>query len=338
MELGTISRRASENSVVNIEDVKTAYRLLLGREPEDEAVLLAHTQHSRSFEELRAAFFRSTEFQNLAAQQTAFRPLLRPLDWPPIRVELDASSAQLASMMRNTEATWNQLGVSEPHWSVLAHDAFLATNIAKVEPEFYESGKDAIHMLCRTAERCGTSLSGLSRCFELGCGLGRITIWLAGLFERLVAADISPAHLALARQAVDRLEVANVELVHLHSFGTFEAIPEFDVFFSFIVLQHNPPPLIAALLRIILGKLRAGGIAYFQVPTYRLNYDFQIEEYLRSVDFSGRMEMHVIPQSVLFDILRQSGCRVLECREDNWTGDPGIISNTIFAKKENPFP
>jgi SAM-dependent methyltransferase len=236
-------------------------------------------------------------------------------------------------MMRHIEANWHRLGLLDPHWSVLTNETYRASNIPHSEAPFYESGKPDVERLERTAERCGISLTGLTDCFELGCGVGRMTVWLAELFERVVAADISPTHLSVARQALNRLDRGNVDLVHLHSFAALEAMPQFDVFFSFIVLQHNPPPLIVALLKAVLGKLRPGGVAYFQVPTYRLDYRFEIDEYLRKASPMDGMEVHAIPQHILFEILHQSGCRLLECREDHWTGDYGTISNSIFAQR-----
>jgi SAM-dependent methyltransferase len=315
--------------MVTTEDVRAAYRLILGRNPESEEVLVRHSQQAHSLAELRKKFFSSPEFRSDPSASSS----QRPLNWPPIEVEAEASDRQLSAMIQHIEANWHALGRSDPHWSVLSQPAFRAANIANTEEQFYESGKPDVEKLQRTAERCGVSLSGFKRCFELGCGVGRLSIWLAELFEEIIGADVSSAHLTLARQAVDRFERKNVELLHLASFAALEAVPEFDVFISLIVLQHNPPPLIVALLRTVLNRLRPGGIAYFQVPTYRKNYRFQIDEYLRHMSPSRGMEMHVIPQHLLFDILQQSGCQLLECREDRCTGDYGTISNSIFARK-----
>ena len=44
-----------------------------------------------------------------------------------------------------------------------------------------------------------------------------------------------------------------------------DTLPEFDLFFSMIVLQHNPPPLIALMLEKIAARLRPGGVAVFAV-------------------------------------------------------------------------
>jgi SAM-dependent methyltransferase len=326
--------RFSEKGMITSEDVKAAYRLILGRDPENEEVLLKHALEARSLDDLRRIFLCSPEFQHIAwARVPWLQSPERPLDWPPIAVETDASDAKLSLMMRHIEENWHRLGLLDPHWSVLTNEAYRASNISHSEAPFYESGKPDIDRFVRTAERCDASLTGLTHCFELGCGVGRMTVWLAELFEGVVAADISLTHLSVARQALNRWDRRNVDLVHLDSFSAFEDIPQFDVFFSFIVLQHNPPPLIAALLKAVLGKLRPGGVAYFQVPTYRLDYRFQIDEYLRKTSPTDGMEVHAIPQHILFEILRQSGCRLLECREDHWTGDYGTISNSIFAKK-----
>jgi SAM-dependent methyltransferase len=316
--------------MVNTEDVRAAYRLILGRDPENEEVLEDHALKARSLEDLVKAFLCSPEFRDIRCAQSA----PKPLDWPPIEVEVDADNTQLSSMMTHIQANWHQLGLSDPHWSVITHDSFRSSNISDTVIQFYEGGKHDVERLQRIAERSGIGLTRFTRCFELGCGVGRVTIWLAGLFERVVAADISPAHLVLARHALDRVERGNVDLVHLDSLSAFESLPEFDLFFSVIVLQHNPPPLIAALLKAALNKLRPGGVAFFQVPTYRLNYRFQVDEYLRSASPTGGMEMHVIPQYVLFDILDRSGCHLLECREDQSTGDHRMISNSFFVRKQ----
>ena len=315
--------------MVTVEEVRNAYRMILGRQPENESVLLRQAQQIHSLEELGKRFLNSPEFRR---NSRAARPQ-RPLNWPPIEVEADASDAQLSAMIRHIEANWHNLGLSEPHWSVLTNETFRSSNIAGEEERFYDSGRSDIERLNRTAERCGISLTSFSRCFELGCGVGRLSIWLADLFEEVAAADISPAHLAVAQQALHRFGRTNVSLVHLNSLSALEAIPEFDVFISIIVLQHNPPPLIAVMLKTVLSRLQPGGIAYFQVPTYRKNYRFRIDEYLTKTSATHGMEMHLILQHQLFDILHQADCQLLECREDSSAPHHETISNSIFARK-----
>jgi SAM-dependent methyltransferase len=322
--------------MITREDVRAAYRLILGRDPESEEVIMKHLREARSLDDLRRAFICSSEFQHTPWVRASLLSPERPLDWPPNTIEIEADEVELSAMMRHIEANWQQFGLSDPHWSVLTHDEFRLNQIPYTETSFYQSGKPDVDRLVRAAERCGISLAGFKRSFELGCGVGRMTVWLAELFERVLAADISPPHLSVARQALDRLKRTNVDLVYLNSFKALEAIPEFDLFLSFIVLQHNPPPLIARLLEIVLHKLQPGGVAYFQVPTYRLDYHFQVDEYLRAATRTEgiEIEMHAIPQHVVFKILQESGCRLLECRE-NVNDEYGTISNSIFAEKRS---
>ena len=54
-----------------------------------------------------------------------------------------------------------------------------------------------------------------------------------------------------------------------------------DLLYSVLVMQHNPPPVIAELLRAFLGRVNVGGFAFFQVPTYAENYEFTLDRYVR---------------------------------------------------------
>jgi hypothetical protein len=189
-----------ENAMVHVDDVRAAYKLILGRDPENEEVLEAHAEQARSLEELRHIFLHSSEFRN----HFPGPPPVRPLIWPPIDVQVDSSDAQLLAMMNHIEANWAHIGFLDPHWSVCTAEPYRASNIANTENLFYESGHDGPERLQRTAERCAVDLQKFDRCFELGCGVGRMSIWLAGLFRKVVAGDISRPHLEIARQALAR--------------------------------------------------------------------------------------------------------------------------------------
>jgi SAM-dependent methyltransferase len=317
-------------------DVRAAYRLILGREPENDSVVLAHAELAGTLEDLRNTFFSSPEFR---PPESLAQQMLRPLNWPPMDIELDATPEQLRAIRNHIEENWRQLGMSDPHWSVITDDQFRAANIEQTQDRFFGLGNYDVQDYLATLKRCGLGgdiLFDDKTCFELGCGVGRCTVWLSQFYKAIIAADISPSHLALARQSVARYRRDNVYFVHLDSFMTLEEkLPEFHSFFSIITLQHNPPPLIEWLLRRILRSLKPGGIAYFQVPTYSLNYSFKIKDYLNHALPIGEMEMHVLPQHRVFEILHQNGCRVLECREDWKTATRTFISNSILAIKES---
>jgi len=85
-------------------------------------------------------------------------------------------------------------------------------------------------------------------------------------------------------------------------------------------------------LEASLTNLRPQGIAYFQIPTYMVGYQFKVSDYLRKPLLS-EFEMHPLPQHVLFDIIARCGCQLLEIREDNYVGNSNAVSNSILLKK-----
>lgn len=309
--------------MVTREDVYMVYKVFLHREPESDEVI-ENSLKARSFEELCQFFMGSEEFRARLGK------LHTPLDWPPIDVVTEMDPIQAAAMVAHVEATWRKLGETEPYWSVLSVPQFRSNSFDEHEDEFNNAGQADVLNFRRFADRLGTDLSQFKCCLELGSGVGRLTRQLAGLFPRVIATDISDAHLSILKR---ELQTSAVEAVLVNTPTAIDALSDYDVFFSLIVLQHNPPPIMAYILRTVLGKLKPGGIAYFQLPTYKKGYSFEPNAYLQNLTSSGEMEMHVLPQNVVFDIAASRDCKVLEVREDGYTGDISGISNTFFLQK-----
>jgi SAM-dependent methyltransferase len=248
-------------------------------------------------------------------------------------IETDTDPDKLASMIRHIEENWTILGSEDPHWSVLTGERFRKEVIGENIEAFYESGLRTLQFFLAAAERANLDISRLRTCFELGCGVGRITVWLAEHFRQVVAADISIPHINLASDAVRERSISNVQFRVLNRIELLRELPPFDAFFSVIVLQHNPPPVIALLLTEILRKLNPGGIAYFQVPTYKFDGQFNAADYLSKIDSAGKMEVHAIPQAKVWEIADACNCRVMDVREDGWVGSTNFISNSILLRK-----
>lgn len=317
--------------MVSSDDVRAAYRLILGREPESNEVLAHLSRRCKSLAELRHQFLNSFEFR----MTTTVPDLAKPLDWLPMPIETAAAPAESAQMLSRIERYWRELDGAEPTEAPLQlhlREGSMPSDFGEAEKLFYGSGKAVVQIFQRASERCGISLRDYKVCLELGAGVGRLTVWLSELFPKILAADISQRRLDLSQRALRRFRCSNVEHHHVATIDSVAALPDFDAFFSMIVLQHNPPPVIAILLKTILGKLRPGGIAYFQVPTFIKNYTFTIDGDLHQAPERG-MEMHAIPQKPLFEILEGCGCRLLEIREDPWTNSNVVISNSILVKK-----
>jgi SAM-dependent methyltransferase len=320
--------------MVDETDVIMAYRLLLGREPENDRVVSGQAGHYQNLRDLRAGFMASPEF--LAGVKTSTTGAsdfgVKQLIWPPITVEVAVASEILDRMVKRIEHEFIDLGSREPHWSVLTEDRFKSENIAQTEGDFYKTGELVVNDLRAAAARSGLDLSRYQSCFELGCGLGRSTIWLARQFRHVTGGDISSVHLTHAGHAAARFGVTNITFALLNEIKRYLTLPPFDVFFSIIVLQHNPPPLMAFILETILQRLLPGGVAYFQIPTYIVNYEFIADRYLDTENPPGKVEVHCMPQTALFDIIGRAGCRILEMREDGAIG-ANAISNRVLVLK-----
>lgn len=256
---------------------------------------------------------------------------LRPLDWPPIAVDVRASDELLSAMIKRVESMFRHLGELGPEESGANADKYLAALITERDADFFEFGKMPVRQLLATLARCGISNDGLDVCFELGCGVGRSTIWLAEQFRQMIAADISAPHLRATGENIRKFGRENVTLVHTNKLDSLRNLPLLDIFFSMVVLQHNPPPIMRHVLGILLSKLKPGGIGYFQVPTYRLGYSFNSEQYLAAPLNPQIPEMHVFPQPELHALFEEQDCRLIELREDPVPGDH--ISARILIQK-----
>lgn len=319
--------------MVNRTEVTHAYRFMLGREPESEAAV-DNLLPVPTWANLRERFLDSAEFRTKAPASTAAEQLTSFVTAAPNDVDIDVEPEQFRRLIAHVQATWELLGEERPHWSVLTNPRFLPSNIEANLASFYESGASTAAMLVLAATRAGKVLPRTWTCFELGCGVGRVTYHLAQRFETVVAADISRHHLDLAAAHLAQSGVDNVDVLQTSSLDAYEALEPFDLFFSVIVLQHNPPPLIDRLLRLILAKIKPGGCAYFQVPVGLPGYHFDIDAYLALLDKGEtKMEMHVLPKTALFRLLDEQGFRILDFQRDNWTG-PTFHSVSVLAERK----
>jgi SAM-dependent methyltransferase len=315
---------------VTKEDVISGYRFLLGREPAEREV--TQWLHIQSVSALRDIFLSSPECQGrMRAKMPSLKRDRLPLDIAPIVIEWETDPDTQGRLVRYVTDTWAALGQTEPHWSVLSTDAFKAANIERTEAAFYASGKTDASRVVATLARHAIRTADLQRVVEYGCGVGRVTPYLAGHFNEVLGVDISESHLSLAQKATSASGRRNIRLA-LARAPDFGMAEPFDLWFSYIVLQHNPPPVIALVLRRMFQMLAPGGVAIFQIPTYVPGYRFNVGKYL-SAPKTGEIEVHCLPQPTVFQIAHDAGCEALEVREDEAMDYPWLSNTFVFRKK-----
>jgi SAM-dependent methyltransferase len=317
---------------VTRDEVIWSYRTILGREPESEDVVRGHLQSS-DFPALRESFLRSPDFIGDRALGTTPPGLaFLPMDLPRNEIEHAASATQISLCLGKIKAAWSHLGITRPHFSVLTERQFLPENLTDNVDKFWASGEREAADIERILAGIGFIDLAAKNCVEYGCGVGRVTTGLARRFGRVDAYDISQGHLTQAELRAQAVGADNIHF-HLCADNVLEELTPCDFLYTKIVLQHNPPPIIVQLVKRALRSLNANGIGVFQVPTYQVGYRFKIDEWL-AAEHRLDMQMHCLPQDVLFSIIAEEQCTLLSVREDNATGEPDrFISNTFVVRR-----
>lgn len=313
------------------DDVLWSYRTLLNRDPESDRVVAQHCTH-RSVRDLLQAITSSAEFQSaserVAASESAARER-HPLNLPRKRIDVHLAPAEMSAAIAKVKATWTGLGELGAHHSVLTDDRFLPQNLAPSLGEFWKSGEVEAEVVVDIFRHYGLDPKG-KVCVEYGCGVGRVTAALSRHFGTVYGYDISANHLKHAQERFSEMKLTNIRTVECSN-SFLEELQPCDAFYSRIVFQHNPPPIILALIRQTVRSLKPNGIAIFQVPTYRDDYAFNAAEWLSSS--AHDMEMHCIPQSDAFAAIAAERGMLMEIREDGSTGSNSFISNTFVVRK-----
>ncbi|WP_375454622.1 class I SAM-dependent methyltransferase [uncultured Methylobacterium sp.] len=317
-------------------DIVTLYRGLLSREPEESAIA-NYIDNQIEKQVLIENIIASDEFKN-RLQSINREDALKKRYTPSFigryynKIDLSASSSQLKTIEQSVRSVWTKLGEEEPHWSVATLPQYRADQMTpEAEEAFYASGRPEVEELLHACACNGIALPRHGLVLDLGCGLGRLGEHLSSVFETYLGTDISAKHLAAARGRFERLGRTNAR---------FELLPDllagsqtFDCLFSLIVLQHNPPPIIAQVLDAMLGRLNPGGIGFFQIPSYIEGYTFEVGSYLDGIAGGSGMEMHVLPQNQVFAICDANACVPIDVVVDARIGPIGV-SNTYFVQKK----
>jgi SAM-dependent methyltransferase len=309
--------------------VRDLYKMHLGREIESQEVLASQLRGHRTVESLRNSILNSQEYLSKNPKTDIWNFLPEIFSRPAGRVDFDAAPGQLWKLFRRIATEWASLGEREAHWSVVTEEKFRRESFAAYEEEFYCSGYHAASFIDLFAKRNQATVPR-DHVLELGCGTGRVTVALSEMFTSVTAVDISSGHLQICREALESRKKTNVELCQLTSPADVTDLPQCSLLLSTIVLQHNPPPLMAFLLDTLLGKVRPGGAALFQIPTHTPGYEFDLDKYL-GTKMPKDFEMHCLPMHKVFALLHRHGFVPLEVIMDTWTGMPG--SHTFFATK-----
>ena len=250
-------------------------------------------------------------------------------DYASPHIDTEAPTGSLHALFEQVAREWEELGSSQPVWSVLSREPYKNVQRDTVPQSFYISGEREAKRLVGALRRNGIA-PPFTRAVEYGCGLGRVSIPLSRFCRHLDAYDISGSHIELAKRHAAETKVENILF---HQVETPSDRPEtgYDLYYSCLVFQHNPPPVILRLIRNALEGLAPDGVAVFQLPVFLKGYEFKLNSYL------GRrrsgIEMHAVPQRLVLDIISEKGCRLLDLYETSTNLRDRILSNIFTVQK-----
>jgi len=314
------------------EDVRFAYRMFLGRAPESEDAVAAHLAAALDLDILRERFMASPEFLRAAYQPIVSATIRRGANFQPNRMEIEVTPAQLDRLFAHVKRVWSQLGLDQPHYSVISDKRFRPDTVEGNLEAFRQTGLAEIEALKSRLASLGVDPAEHPECVEYGSGIGRVTWPLAGMFRRVTGFDISQPHLDLAAENLRAAGVRNATLQRVADLRSLR-LPPHDFLYSRIVFQHNPPPLIAHMLRRILSALRPGGIAVFQLVTHIEGYSFAADRYLAGTAAINDQELHAFRQDAVFAIFHELGFQPLYAMRDHSVSGLDRVSMQFVARR-----
>jgi len=153
-------------------------------------------------------------------------------------------------------------------WDILARinpDYYINSKLAEKDGNKYkESGRDDVHKFILQDDLLKSMIDFReATVLEIGCGNGRMTEFLAGIFKNVYVVDISSRMIELAESRLAHLKNINFFVGD----GLHCAVPgnAVDLVFSYIVFQHFPTMgMVLENMGEVKRVLKPGGLAKIQ--------------------------------------------------------------------------
>jgi len=320
--------------------VTLLYQTMLDREPDPEGLNLYVTQlvsGQRTVSQIISDFAASHEHTQKKRLRnpklTQFRKLPNAEVFVPPEV-IDRLFDKTAFYWRNAASEPNEM-----YWSVLTADEWKRELTRDDRIRFVATGKYYAERVLGLYEKYSDRTVENITCIDFGSGVGRLAINFASRVAQVHAVDFSEPHLQELQRNAELLGCASrIAVWPIQVPADLEQLPQVDLVYSFIALQHNTPPVIAAMMRTLLDHLRPGGYAFLHVTLAGAGYEgFVVNDYLSSAEAGTRMETHILPRENINILARAAGCEIVmsHCVGGN---DYHYSEELVFCKIANGAP
>lgn len=168
------------------------------------------------------------------------------------------------------------------------HDQYMSYESNERMEEFLKPTIDVIEEMLRD-----------KRILEIACGTGNWTEVLAKRAASIVAIDISPSALAIARSKLS--DYSNVAFLEGDAYSLDNTGDSFEVLFSADWWSHIPKGILPAFLDSALSKLLPGSEAIFTDMTL---FDYFKREPCRYDDDNNRLSLRTLPDGSQFEVIK----------------------------------
>lgn len=251
--------------------------------------------------------------------------------------------------MANDKQLWETHGEGNPYFAVSTHDKFKTENLDESNlVDFFATGERYVDDVWVEIEKHFVENFNPESALDFGSGVGRLTIPLASLCDRVTGVDVSSTMVAEATKNALAKGVENVDFVQDND-GFQDSDETFDFVHSYIVIQHIDPKIGYDIFESLVKKVKENGIGVLQVTYHnpspikskiaveiykKVPLIYRLRNNIKNQKEEMLLPMHSYDLNKLFRILHNNNCHQTFIR-NTYHGLYGLL--IMFRKNENIF-
>ncbi|WP_298399388.1 class I SAM-dependent methyltransferase [Sphingobium sp.] len=221
--------------------------------------------------------------------------------------------------MADTDRDWRKWAETDPYFSVTTAPEYRRDRV-DIDAFLYTGEAYIVQRLAILERQLGPVARG--RALDFGCGVGRVTLPMALLFDQVTGLDVAPAMLAEAEMLKQRQDAPNAHFA-LSDDRLSAAGHDYDFVHSSIVFQHIPVARGLPLIGRLLDRVAVGGVASIHVALRRGDTPWRAAFYRARTRIPGvqklshwlrgkradepMMQMNEYPASAIFAMMHRRG-------------------------------